>query len=120
MNLLKDTLEQIKGRNIEAEKAAMDKIDKLAKPIGSLGTLEKIASKIAGITGSTSNRISRRNIIVMCADNGVVEEGVSAAPKEITAILLLRETRKSLLCGQAYIPTVTVLQNGDRNRLGYC
>ncbi len=95
MNLLKDTLEQIKGRNIEAEKAAMDKIDKLAKPIGSLGTLEKIASKIAGITGSTSNRISRRNIIVMCADNGVVEEGVSAAPKEITAILTENLTKNA-------------------------
>jgi len=95
MELFKETLKGIKERNLEAERVAVEKIDKLAKPIGSLGTLEKIASKIAGITGQTSNRMARRNIIVMCADNGVVEEGVSSAPKNITAILTENLTRNS-------------------------
>lgn len=87
MELLKETLKNIKEKDSNAERAAMQNIDKLAKPIGSLGTLEKIAAKIAGITGNTSNRMTRKNVIVMCADNGVVEEGVSSAPKNTTAIL---------------------------------
>jgi len=95
MKLLKETIEHITEKDYEAERAAIEKIDNLAKPIGSLGTLEKIASKMAGITGKTSNKISKRNIIVMCADNGVVDEGVSAAPKSITAILTENLTTNS-------------------------
>ena len=87
MKLLKETLELITHRNYEAEKSAMKRIDSLAKPIGSLGTLESIAARMAGITGKTNNRISKRNIIVMCADNGVVEEGVSTCPKNFAATL---------------------------------
>jgi len=49
----------------------MKRIDNLAKPIGSLGTLESISAKMAGITGKTKNSIEKKNIIVMCADNGV-------------------------------------------------
>ena len=85
----------IEPGNHESEKAAIERIDNLAKPIGSLGTLESIAVKMAGITGKIHNRISRRNIVVMCADNGVVEEGVSACPKNLTAILTENLTRNS-------------------------
>jgi nicotinate-nucleotide--dimethylbenzimidazole phosphoribosyltransferase len=95
MKLFIETLGQITERNIEAEKTAMSRIDNLAKPIGSLGTLEKIASKMAGITGNLNNRISKRNIIVMCADNGVVEEGVSTCPKNYTATLTENLTSNS-------------------------
>jgi nicotinate-nucleotide--dimethylbenzimidazole phosphoribosyltransferase len=95
MKLLKETLELITNRNYEAEKNAMKRIDSLAKPIGSLGTLESIAARMAGITGKTNNRISKRNIIVMCADNGVVEEGVSTCPKNFTATLTENVTRNS-------------------------
>jgi nicotinate-nucleotide--dimethylbenzimidazole phosphoribosyltransferase len=95
MKLLKETIELITEKDCEAERIAIKKIDNLAKPIGSLGTLEKIASKMAGITGKISNKISKRNIIVMCADNGVVDEGVSAAPKSITAILTENLTSNS-------------------------
>lgn len=95
MKLLKETLDIIVPGNYEAEKEAMNRIDNLAKPIGSLGTLESIAAKMAGITGKGNNRINKRSIIVMCADNGVVDEGVSACPKNLTAILTENLTRNS-------------------------
>ncbi len=60
--------------------------DNLIKPIGSLGRLEDIAIQIAGITGSVKNDLDKKAIIVMCADNGVYEEGVSTAPQEVTAV----------------------------------
>ena len=82
--LLEETIEKIKPSDKEAMETAKQKIDNLTKPIGSLGELENIAIKIAGITGKTKNHIHNKNIIIMCADNGVVEEGVSACPKDLT------------------------------------
>lgn len=63
--------------------------DNLVKPIGSLGKLEDIAIKISGITGKLHNKINKKAIIIMCADNGVYEEGVSTAPQTVTAVQTL-------------------------------
>jgi nicotinate-nucleotide--dimethylbenzimidazole phosphoribosyltransferase len=87
MELLKKTLENIKKRDEDAVKKAWKRLDNLAKPIGSLGYLEEIAAKMAGITGKVHNEIKKKNIIMMCADNGVVEEGVSSCPQNITTIM---------------------------------
>ncbi|HHY81388.1 MAG TPA: nicotinate-nucleotide--dimethylbenzimidazole phosphoribosyltransferase, partial [Clostridiales bacterium] len=87
MNILSKTLSGITGLYEEPVKHARARLDNLAKPIGSLGKLEDIAAKMAGITGKVHNEIKKKGIIVMCADNGVTEEGVSAAPQSITALL---------------------------------
>ncbi len=63
---------------------AQDRLNSLAKPLGSLGKLEDIARKIAGITGKLNNSIINKRIIIMCADNGVIEEGVSSCPQYVT------------------------------------
>lgn len=85
MNLLKETIDSIKPLYSERVVKAWQRIDNLTKPIGSLGGLEEIAAKLTGITGKTNNSINKKNIIIMCADNGVTEEGVSACPQNITA-----------------------------------
>jgi nicotinate-nucleotide--dimethylbenzimidazole phosphoribosyltransferase len=95
MNLLQQTLDLIGPLNSKTAEAAMLRLNNLAKPIGSLGTLEDIASRIAGITGSIHNTLKKRNIIVMCADNGVVQEGVSAAPQSVTTLLTQNLTRSA-------------------------
>ncbi|MGN1073828.1 MAG: nicotinate-nucleotide--dimethylbenzimidazole phosphoribosyltransferase [Eubacteriales bacterium] len=56
----------------------------LAKPPGSLGRLEALSIQLAGITGRLRNHMDRRELLVFCADNGVVEEGVSSAPQSVT------------------------------------
>ena len=61
--------------------------DSIAKPLGSLGMLETEIIRIAGITGSPDVDLSRRAIIAMCADNGVVAEGVTQTGQEVTAIV---------------------------------
>ena len=68
---------------------AAERLDKLIKPIGSLGKLEGLAVKISGITGKQNNEFNKKVIIIMASDNGVVEEGVSAAPKEVTSLMTL-------------------------------
>lgn len=93
MRLLEQTLNLITPKDYKSEEKAMNYIDSLAKPIGSLGTLEHIAAKMAGITGKVHNKMDKRNIVVMCADNGVVDEGVSSCPKSLTALLTENLTR---------------------------
>lgn len=57
----------------------------IAKPIGGLGLLEDMISKIAGIRGTPEVSLFRRDIVIMCADNGVVCEGVSQSDSSVTA-----------------------------------
>lgn len=83
---LNQILEGIKPLDASAKIKASSRLDSLIKPIGSLGKLEDIAIQIAGITGETINSLEKKCTVIMAADNGVVDEGVSTAPKEITAL----------------------------------
>jgi nicotinate-nucleotide--dimethylbenzimidazole phosphoribosyltransferase len=60
------------------------RLDSLTKPPGSLGRLERLAVQIAGVSGSLRPRLQERLIVVMAADHGVTEEGVSAYPAAVT------------------------------------
>ncbi len=65
----------------------------LAKPTGALGTLEDISIKMAGITGNVKNYVQKRGIVIMSADNGVVDEGVASAPQSVTLSQTINFTR---------------------------
>lgn len=86
MKLYNDVVSGIKPAYENAKKEAGRRLDNLAKPIGSLGKLEDIAIKIAGITGEIKNKLEKKCTIIMAADNGVVEEGVSTSPQYITTV----------------------------------
>jgi len=75
---------KIKPLDGEAMELAQKRLDSLTKPLGSLGVLEGLAKKLAGITGNPQPEIGKKTIIVMAGDHGVVEEGVSAFPQEVT------------------------------------
>lgn len=68
--------------------------DSIAKPLGSLGLLEKSITRIAGVTGSSNVRLGRRAVIVLCADNGVVSEGISQSGSEVTLAVAENLTKK--------------------------
>ncbi len=61
--------------------------DNIAKPLGSLGLLEDMVARLAGIQGRPEVRIDKRALLVMCADNGVLAQGVAQTPGEITAVM---------------------------------
>ena len=77
-------LKDIPGIDREAQAAARERLDSLIKPPYSLGKLEDIAAKLSGITGKIRNDFQKKCILVMCADNGVVDEGIASAPQGIT------------------------------------
>lgn len=68
-----DSLEQARNRQLQ-----------LTKPAGSLGRLEEIAIRIAGIQRQVQPKIARKAVVVMAADHGVTAEGVSAFPSAVT------------------------------------
>ena len=82
--LISETITAIGVLDERAMNEARERQRQLTKPPGSLGRLEELAVQIAGITGAAQPSVSRRAVIVMAADHGVTEEGVSAYPAEVT------------------------------------
>ncbi len=68
--------------------AARRALDAKTKPRGSLGRLEELAIRIAGITGELDPRPLRPVIVVAAGDHGVAAEGVSVYPQEVTRQML--------------------------------
>ncbi|MFC9775700.1 nicotinate-nucleotide--dimethylbenzimidazole phosphoribosyltransferase [Paenibacillus chitinolyticus] len=89
MNELQDIIGAIRPLRQEAKDAASVHLDNLTKPPGSLGKLEDMARQLAGITGEVMPDMSRKAIVVMAADHGVCEEGVSAFPQEVTRQMVM-------------------------------
>ena len=81
---INEFLSQIKPPDSGAMAKAKERLDSLVKPPGSLGKLEDIAIKLAGISGQTYYDTGKRCVIIMSSDNGVVEEGVASAPQVVT------------------------------------
>lgn len=81
---LQDIVSGIAPLYAPAMAAAQAHLDALCKPPGSLGSLEAYAVRLAGITGRTPPDISRRAVLVFCADNGVCDEGIGSAPQAVT------------------------------------
>jgi nicotinate-nucleotide--dimethylbenzimidazole phosphoribosyltransferase len=77
----------------EAALAAQRLLDEKTKPVRSLGRLEDLACQLAAIRGEVTSTIPTKAIVVMGADHGVAEEGVSAYPREVTAQMLLNFAR---------------------------
>lgn len=68
----------------EIEKDLLEKIDFLTKPKGSLGKLETLATRVGLIQQTLTPRLSKPHNILFAADHGIIEEGVTVSPKEVT------------------------------------
>lgn len=81
---LEKILQSIKPLDAEALEKAQDRLDNLAIPRGSLGRLMSLGRQYAGIRGNPMPGMVKKRIFTFAADHGVVEEGVSAFPKQVT------------------------------------
>ena len=81
----------------EAENLARLRWSHVAKPLNSLGLLEEAVIRVAGIQRQEKICIDKKALIIMCADNGVVEEGVTQTGQEVTAVVTENFT-KGLSC----------------------
>jgi nicotinate-nucleotide--dimethylbenzimidazole phosphoribosyltransferase len=87
--MLQNVIGRIQGLDESAMAAARTRQNRLTKPAGSLGRLEELSIQLAGITGKEIPAIKDKVIITMAGDHGVVEEGVSAYPQEVTPQMVL-------------------------------
>lgn len=101
---LEETLQKIHPLDEKAMEISRKRWDSIAKPLHSLGKMEDLVVQIAGITGNPDIDITRRALVAMCADNGVVEEGVTQTGQEVTAIVaenfLSGDTSACVMCRQ--------------------
>ena len=84
---LKSLLPLIIPPSESAMEKASDRWRHVAKPLYSLGVLEEDVIRLAGILRSASVNIDKRALIIMCSDNGIVEEGVTQTGREVTAVV---------------------------------
>ncbi len=84
MKRIIDISSRISPLDETAMQAAHERQDQLTKPPGSLGRLEELSIRLAGMTGNPRPQFLRKAVIVLAGDHGVAVEGVSAYPQEVT------------------------------------
>ncbi len=103
--------------SIQAPSAALDdalqhKIDNKTKPLGALGTLETLAYQLGRIQGTLHIDVSKPKMIVFAADHGVVAQGVSLFPQEVTPQMVMNflhgGAAVSVFCAQHNVPLQVV------------
>lgn len=78
---------KIKPADTKSMEAARRRWMSVAKPLFSLGKLEDAVIRIAGMKGTSEFELRKKGLVIMCADNGVVAEGVTQTGQEVTAIV---------------------------------
>jgi len=89
MEQVQQWLEDVRGLDEKAMEAARQHQTRLTKPRGSLGRLEELAGRVAGITGQLHPEVMKKRIVLFAGDHGVAREGVSAYPREVTAQMIM-------------------------------
>lgn len=84
MKKIEEIIGKIAPVDEKAVAATQARLDNLTKPLGSLGRLEELAKKVVAITGQENPKLDHKVIFTLVGDHGVVEEGVSAYPQEVT------------------------------------
>ncbi len=91
---LKQRLSSIQPIKEEFLCRAQDRLNKLTKPLGSLGQMEEIAKRYVAIVENLSPKVDKKIIYTFAGDHGVVAEGVSAYPKEVTPQMVYNFLRR--------------------------
>lgn len=108
--------------NEEIRKKVFYNWDKVAKPLDGMGKFEKLIAQIGAVAGTDEINISKKAVIIMCADNGIVEEGISQSGQEVTAAVAGAMARKeACVCrmaeriGADTIPVDIGINNGKES-----
>jgi len=84
MLLLNETISKISHTNAEVMDKALERLKNQAKPAGSLGLLESASAKMAAIAETLDVRLDNKVVVTCAGDHGIVAEGVSLFPQEVT------------------------------------
>lgn len=73
--------------------------DAIAKPLDSLGKLEDLVARLGAVQGKTKPALEKTAALILCGDNGIVEEGISQSPQEVTAICAVNIAQGKTVAG---------------------
>lgn len=94
----------------EVRKQVLHNWDAIAKPIDGLGSFETLTAQIGAITGEEKINISKKAVLILCADNGIVEENVSQSGQEVTAAVAKSIAgRHSSVCQMAEVAGADII-----------
>ena len=82
-----ELLRQIVPADQQAYEACIDRFNKIAKPLGSLGKLETLLAQAAAASGTADVNLKKKCVLVFCADNGVVGQGVAQSDHTVTTAI---------------------------------
>jgi len=99
---IKEIIERIVPVDHEWNKKAKERTAQLVMPTRAMGRLHDISERLCGIQKTLKPKIDRKAVLVMAGDHGVVEEGVSAYPQEVTGAML-----QTFLAGGAGINAIS-------------
>ena len=94
MQRLNETVSKIERIDYSLAEKTQKRLDNLTKPQGSLGRLEELAKQVVEITKNENPPVKNKVIFTMAGDHGVVKEGVSAFPAEVTAQMVYNFLRR--------------------------
>lgn len=110
MIVTKDWNSLIPAYDQSAAERCQQRWNAIAKPLGSLGLLEKAVIQIAGLTGNPDYALTKRAVVVMCADNGVVAQGITQTGSAVTALVACNmTTQKASVCRMAKVAHADVI-----------
>ena len=84
MKRIEKIIQSIKAPDEVVKQKALDRLGAQARPAGSLGMLEGISARLASIAGTLDVQLKNKVVVTCAGDHGVVEEGVSLFPQEVT------------------------------------
>lgn len=88
-------------------RAVKESLDRVAKPLDGLGRFEMLIAQLGAIQGTEHVDISKKALLILCADNGIVAEGISQSGQEVTlAVVKNMANRKSSVCRMAALADV--------------
>lgn len=101
---LQEVVAAIRPADPAARKQAEIQWSNVGKPLGSLGLLEDMVVRMAGMFGTADFSIANKAVVPFCADNGVVAEGVTQSGQEVTAVVAGNMARRtSSVCRMARV-----------------
>lgn len=84
---LDEILKQIQPADSQAFEYCIKRFDNIAKPVGSLGKLETLLATAAAAQGNGNVDLSKKAVLVFCADNGVLAQGVAQSTHDVTTAI---------------------------------
>ena len=90
----------VKAPDENIRKKVLSNLDYVAKPLDGLGKFEALTAQIGAIQRTEKIDISRKAVIIMCADNGIVAEGISQSGQEVTFAVVKKMAEKQTSVGK--------------------